>query len=112
MITQSESMNNEVKREATLEELEKELNELEDRQDALKELIKKKRHEESERKKAQLALEKDARQKEIEDTYKTLKQLVDSYVKNYGSFEIKQSYADNDNLWRLLFSSKPFYWHW
>ena len=59
-------MKNDEKREMTIEELEAEYKKVSEQYDALGTQIKKKRQEEEDRKKAQLAIEKDARYKEIE----------------------------------------------
>ena len=58
--------------------------------------------------KAQLALEKDARYKEIVEVSKHLNQLITDYTEDYGSFSFTRSSSEDDTFrtpwfWRYFF---------
>lgn len=61
----------------------------------------KKKKEEEDRKREQLALEKDAREKEIEAAERHLRALIADFVKDYGAYSAKRKYDGADSLfWR------------
>lgn len=96
------------KREMTIEELEEQYKKATEQADVLGNQLKKKKQDEADRKKAQLALEKDARYKEIEEVSKHLNELIADYTKDYGSFSFTRSYS-NDDDYRYSF---PHLYHW
>ena len=79
MIERKMTMNYET-REATLEELEAEYAHL-------KEKIKQKKQDEAERKRAELALEKEARKKEVDAARDHYYALLQAYISDYHSYE-------------------------
>lgn len=94
-------MNMSTKKEYTIEELEAQYKLAEEKRNALKEQIEQKKKEEMELREAQLALEKDARKKEVDDALQRYKTLLRAYMKDYGIY----SYASNDDIFDM-FSSK------
>lgn len=91
------------KRKLTIEELEEQYKKISKQADTLANQIKEKKQEEEDRKKAQLALEKDARYKEIEEVQERLNNLIKNYAKDYGSFSFTRDYSNNDF---------PYLYHW
>lgn len=91
-------MDNEVKREMTLDELEARYKEL-------GEVITKKKAEEEKRKKEELARTKESRRKEIEQKEKELCELKRNYIKDYGSYTAVRNVKDEDfpYLYHLFF---------
>ena len=91
-------MDNEVKREMTLDELEAKYKEL-------GEVITKKKAEEEKRKKEELAHTKESRRKEIEQKEKELCELKRNYIKDYGSYTAVRNVADEEfpYLYHLFF---------
>ena len=88
-------MDNEAKREMTLDELEAKYKEL-------GEVITKKKAEEEKRKQEELARTKEARKKEIELKEKELCALKRSYIKDYGSYSATRN-TDYDELFPYLY---------
>lgn len=89
------------KKELTVEELEAQYK-------ALGEQIAKKKKDAEEKKRAQLALEKEARAKEIEEAEKRYCELVKAYRKDYGYYSVARTYSDEDfislkHLWDTIF---------
>ena len=74
------------KRELTLDELKKQLSKIGEEYSNLNEIIKKREVEEEDRKKAKLALEKENRKKEVDDALKIYQDLLNAYLKDYGSY--------------------------
>jgi hypothetical protein len=70
----------------TIEELEAQYKETEEKQRVLKVLIEQRYKDEERLKQAKLAAEKDARYKEVIDAYKNFEELRDKYVDDYGQF--------------------------
>lgn len=66
----------------------------------------KKKREEEERKKAELALEKEARQKEVENAFENLQKLMKEFVNDYGAIAIR---TDSDERTPLHHSKL---WPW
>jgi hypothetical protein len=66
----------------------------------------KKKKEAEDAKKAKLAIEKEARIKEIETAEKHYHELIKNFVKDYGSYNVSRSYNNDD----ALFSLKPWSW--
>ena len=91
-------MDNEVKREMTLDELEAKYKEL-------GEVITKKKAEEEKKKKEELAHAKESRRKEIEQKEKELCELKRNYIKDYGSYTAVRNVEDEDfpYLYHLFF---------
>ena len=91
-------MDNEVKREMTLDELEAKYKEL-------GEVIIKKKAEEEKRKKEELAHTKESRRKEIEQKEKELCELKRNYIKDYGSCTAVRNVENKDfpYLYHLFF---------
>ena len=89
------------KKEFTIEELEAQYKLAEEKRNALKEQIEQKKKEEKELREAQLALEKDARKKEVDDALQRYKTLLRAYMKDYGIY----SYTSSDDIFDM-FSSK------
>lgn len=88
-------MDNEAKKEMTLEELE-------DMYKELGEKIAKEKTKEEKRKQEELARTKEARKKEIELKEKELCELKRSYIKDYGSYSAVRN-TDNDELFPYLY---------
>ena len=88
------------KKEYTIEELEAQYKLADEKANALKEQIEQKKKEEKELREAQLALEKDARKKEVDDAFETYKTLLRVYMRDYGVY----SYTYPEDL--NFFSSK------
>lgn len=93
-------------KEFTIEELEAQYKLAEEKRNALKEQIEQKKREEEELKEAQLAIEKETRKKEVDDAIAKCKELVKSYVHDYGIYSLNS--ADDDGI----FSSKFWNWIW
>ena len=91
-------MDNEVKREMTLDELEAKYKEL-------GEVITKKKAEEEKRKQEELAYTKEARKKEIELKEKELCELKRSYIKDYDDYASIKDAIESDfpYLYHLFF---------
>ena len=89
------------KRELTIEELEAQYK-------ALGEQLSKKKKDEETKRKAQLALEKEVRKKEIEETEKRYCELIKAYRKDYGNYYIERTCNDGDDfnalkhLWDMI----------
>lgn len=89
------------KKEYTIEELEAQYKLAEEKRNALKQQIEQKKREEEELREAKLALEKDARKKEVDEALTKYKTLLKAYMNDYGMY----SYASPDDGFDL-FSSK------
>ena len=89
------------KKEYTLEELEQQYKLAEEKRDAIQKQIEQRKRKEEEIREAQLALEKDARKKEVDEALATYKMLLRKYMKDYGMY----SYTSNDDIFDM-FSSK------
>ena len=89
------------KKEYTIEELEIQYKLAEEKRNALKEQIEQKKHEEKELREAKLAMEKDARKKEVDDALQTYKTLLSAYLNDYGIYSL----TSDDGAFEL-FSSK------
>ena len=89
------------KKEFTIEELEAQYKLAEENQKALRQQIEQKKKEEKDRREAQLALEKDARKKEVDDALEKYKTLFRAYINDYGIYSCT---IDGDAF--DLFSSK------
>lgn len=100
-------MNEESKRELTIEELEAKHKAIAKQYDLISEQLKKKKQEEAERKQAELALAKENRHKEIEELVDKLDKLISDYCKDYGNFNLN-TYKGSDD--EYIFPSKL--WHW
>lgn len=96
-------MNDEAKREMTLEELEAEYAKKMAKCENMRLQIEKKKQEEDDRKKAQLALDKDKRKKVIEEKEKELSGLIREYIKDYGSFNTHYRSDDDKDVFSYLY---------
>ena len=89
-------------KEMTLKELEMEHAKMLAECEKVRQKIEQKQKEEDDRKKAQLGLEKEKRQKAIEEKEKELISLVRDYIKDYGSYGMKRN-EDNDDVFSYLY---------
>ena len=94
-------MKNDEKRELTIEELTKQCNEARDAFEKLNDVLQKRKQEEKDREKAQLALEKQTRNKEVENALDNYRSLLKAYIKDYGTFETTSTTNDYE----------PFFYH-
>ena len=97
-------MNDEIKRELTIKELEEQYKKMTEQCNALNEQINQKKKDEEARKQAQLSFEKDARRKEVEEAYDRLNTLVNNYIKDYGSLSFTKNNKNEHE--------HPYLWHW
>ncbi len=88
-------------KEYTIEELEAQYKKAEESQKALKQQIEQKKKEAAELRKAKLALEKNQRLKEIDETFEQYTKLLKAYINDYGVYPL----SANENAFDL-FSSK------
>ena len=94
----------------TLDQLEAELEAAKKQYEDAQKSVTKKKAEEADRKKAELALVKEKRRMEIEDTEKKLNELYAAYLKDYGSIEWRMSNsADDDDLLSHLLRHHLFF---
>lgn len=93
-----------MKKDFTLEELEKQYNEAAENYKNASEAYIAKKKEEDDKKKAALALEKEARKKEIEEAEEHYHALIAAYIKDYGSYSATRSYKSDDEF--------PYIHHW
>ena len=89
------------KKEYTIEELEAQYKLAEEKRNSLKKQIEQKKREEEEFRSAKLALEKDARKKEVDEALKKYQKLLRAYMDDYGVYSFS-----NDESAFDLFSSK------
>ena len=82
------------KKSINIEELKKQCEEAKNNFETLNEQLKKAEQEEEARKQAKLALEKEARAKEIDAAYDKYYELLSAYVKDYGIYS-KNSKVNN-----------------
>ena len=94
------------KKEYTIEELTQQCEEAKKNFEHLNKLIEEKKREEKELRETQLALEKEARKKEVDDAIAKCKELVRAYMHDYGIYSF--SSTDDDSI----FSSKFWNWIW
>ena len=77
------------KKDFTLEELRKMYENALKESSSIGEMLKQKEKEEEERKRAQLALEKEARKKEVDEAFENYNKLLKEYVEDYGAYSSK-----------------------
>lgn len=82
------------KKELTIEELKKQCEEAKENFESLNERLEKAVQEEERRKKAELAFEKENRKKELDDAITNAKDLLEAYIKDYGTYS--SEYNSND----------------
>ncbi len=92
------------KKEYTIEELEAQYKLAEEKRNAIKQQIEQKKQEEKELREAKLALEKDARKKEVDEAIANAKTLIKAYINDYGVYSFTSS-TDNE-----IFNSR--FWNW
>lgn len=93
------------KKDFTIEELKKLYEDSLKESNTLGEMLKQKEKEEEDKKKAQLASEKEARQKELDDAINNARELLQKWMKDYGAYGYSGN-ADRtlfDFLWPSLF---------
>lgn len=99
-------MNDELKREMSIDELEEQYKKMTEQYKALGEKIKQKKQDEEDKRKMQLSLEKETCKKEIEEKEKELCDLIRSYINDYGSYSATRTCNNqNDNEF-------PYLFHW
>lgn len=81
----------------TLDQLEAEFEVAKKQYEDAQKSLNKKKAEEADRRKAELALMKEKRRMEIEDTEKKLNELCTAYLKDYGSIEWRMSNSEDDD---------------
>ena len=59
--------------------------------------------EEEERRKAQLALDKEARKQEVDEAVENVKELIEAYVEDYGSYSSKYNSASCKHIFPFWF---------
>lgn len=94
------------KKEYTIEELEAQYELAEEKRNAIKQQIEQKKKEEKELREAKLALEKDARKKEVDEAIANVKTLIKAYMHDYGVYSFTS--ADDD----AIFNSRFWNWVW
>ena len=82
----------------TIEDMRKQLQEAQKRADELRENLNKAVQEEEDRKKAQLALEKENRKKEVDEAYENYNTLLKAYIKDYGTYS-NITTSSTDSTW-------------
>lgn len=86
------------KQKFTIEELEKQRDEVKKHFDCLNAEIKAAKKEEEDRQKAEFALQRADREKEVRDAYDKFKKLLKDFINDYGEFSI----MDTDTYFRPL----------
>lgn len=94
-------INMSTKKEYTIEELEAQYKLADEKLNTLKQQIEQKKKEEEELRVAKLAIEKDARKKEVDEAFEKYKTLLRAYIADYGIYSFTN---DEDSF--DLFSSK------
>ncbi len=95
------------KKELTIEELKKLHHDLLNETNTVSALLQQKVQEEEDRKKTQLALEKEARKKEVDEALDNYNKLLKAYMKDYGAYT-STTYSDDfawypNKFWRSFF---------
>ena len=78
----------------TIEELTKQCEEAKKTFDLLNEQLQKQKKEEEDRKQAELAVQKDARHKEVEDAFNNYQKLLRAFIRDYGWISINHKADD------------------
>lgn len=92
------------KQKFTIEELEKQRDEVKKHFDCLNAEIRAAKKEEEDRRKAEFALQRADREKEVRDAYDKFKKLLKDFINDYGEFSI----IDTDNYTKSLLND----WFW
>ena len=74
------------KKDFTIEELKKMYEDSLKESNTIGEMLRQKEKDEEDRKRAELALQKEARKKEIDEVLEKYNQLVKAYIKDYGTY--------------------------
>ena len=82
------------RKDFSVEELKKQCEEAKKNFETLNEQLNKAIQKEEEEKKTQLALEKEARKKEVEEAIEHTENLIRAYTKDYGTFSYKYELDD------------------
>lgn len=99
-------MNMSTKKEYTIEELEAQYKLADEKRNALKKQIEQKKKEEEELREAQLALEKDARRKEVDESIAKAKELLKAFINDYGIYSFTSTDDDtvfSSRFWNLIY---------
>lgn len=91
------------KKDFTIEELKKMYEDSLKESNTLGEMLRQKEKEEEDRKKAELALNKETRKKELDDAIENARQLLQQWMKDYGSYGFSGN--TNESLFNLLWPS-------
>jgi antirestriction protein len=75
------------KKDYTIEELRKMYADSLKESKTIGEMLRQKEKDEEDRKKAQLALEKETRKKEVDEALENFRNLVNAYIKDYGTYD-------------------------
>lgn len=94
------------KKEFTIEELQKQRDEAKKNFERINAQLEKQKKEEEELREAKLALEKDARKKEVDQAITKCKELIKAYMHDYGLYSFTST--DDD----AIFNSKFWNWIW
>ena len=86
-----------VKREMTIEELEKEYVKITEERQNIERALKQKKQDEEDRRVTQLALDKEKRKKELDEAYENYIALANAYARDYGSYSIVTSNTLSSN---------------
>ena len=97
----------EKKKDFTIEEMEKQYSEMRKQCNNLYEQIKQKKQDEADRIKAELALQKEARRKEVDEALKNYNELLKAYLADYGTYR-SEEFSDDfawypNKFWRSFF---------
>ena len=93
----------EAKKKINTEELSKQYEEAKKNLEILGAQLKQAQQEEEDRKKAQLALEKEARRKEVDEAYEKYRTLLDAYVKDYQVYTTISDDWFANPFWKSFF---------
>lgn len=88
------------KKVLTVKELTKATEDAKKKFEALNEQLAVAKKEEEDRKKAELALAKEVRKKEVDDAITNAKDLLEAYIKDYGSYSSEYNYSDLNSLFK------------
>lgn len=93
----------EEKRMFTIAELEKQCEKARQAYERLNEQLQTQKKEEEEKRKAQLAAEKEARKKEVDDAFDKYVKLSKAFEKDYGYYALSKTYV-NEFPWSMFWN--------
>ena len=91
------------KKDFTIEELKKMKEDAAKEYETIDEMLRQKEKEEEDRKKAELALNKEARKKELDEAIENARKLLQKWMQDYGSYGFSGN--ANESLFNLLWPS-------